>query len=199
MAKGCKSKKATSATAKLLAMFLAIGLLAVLGTAGLLTHYAKVTGTVSVSQSVKLATYDSSNQKISEVDYSNPITITASVVAGSTLVNGVDTNGNKQIKYFRLTNYADTLSADVKVGLDQNGDNQIDSSLPTEIESIKFVAYNSGSGCTNTEIGSEISGAVGRQLTLGAEQSQDFCIKVVFKINTQPGNYDLRFIVLPAS
>jgi len=52
MAKGCKSKKATSTTAKLLAMFLAIGLLAVLGTAGLLSYYGKVVGTVTVSQSI---------------------------------------------------------------------------------------------------------------------------------------------------
>ncbi|MEM5805448.1 MAG: hypothetical protein QW676_02860 [Candidatus Aenigmatarchaeota archaeon] len=170
--------------------------LAGVASAGLLSYYGKVVGTATVSQSVKLSDYDANGQIIQEIDYTGTITYSGSVVAGDTLVNGND--ASTSIEYFKVKNYATESGANVKVGIDNDGDDQIDdtSLLDSAIDSVEFVEYSSGT-CTNTEIGSEITGKVGRELTLNAGGEQDFCIQIKFKINAEPGSYVNNVKVLP--
>ena len=191
------AKKKNQATMlRTLLLVTAIFAVSALAMAGLLTYYGKVVGTVKVEQAVKLASYGSSG-KISEVDYTGPINFYISGYAGTVLYNGKDTNGNVDIEYFEVHNYAGTDDANVKIALvDEN--NNILTSLPEEIAELKFVVYD-GTGCTSTEIGSEVSGQVARQVTINRESGVKFCIAVKYKINAQPGNYTLRITVFPVT
>ena len=179
---------------------LALGIIAVAGlaVAGLLSYYGKFVGTAHVTQSVKLSDFDTSGNLIHEVDYSGSISFSGTVTAGDTLTNGKDEE--TQIAYFRVKNYAETSDATVQIGLDQNDDNTIDENLPDEAyESISFVTYD-GTKCTDTSLGTPISGKQGTQLKLNVNGGEQlFCVKVKFKINAQPGEYTFNLKVLPAT
>ncbi|MFH7880423.1 MAG: hypothetical protein QXI09_00210 [Candidatus Aenigmatarchaeota archaeon] len=183
-----------------LATMIVLSVLAGLGIAGLLTYYGRAVGTATVQQSVKLSDYGSDNQQIQEIDYKGEINFYSEIVAGDELVNGKDSSNNAEIKYFRVKNYASQSSASIIVGIDNDNNNEVDNetNLDAAIESVKFVEYISGS-CTDNEIGSGIEeGKVGRRLELEAGGEKDFCIKIKFKINAEPGNYTYTVKVLPA-
>jgi hypothetical protein len=179
---------------------IALVAMAALASAGLLSYYGKFTGTAHVTQSVKLSDYDANNNQIHEVDYLGSISFSDTVTAGDTLTNGKD--GTTQIAYFKVKNYATSNPATVQIGLDQNEDNTIDSNLPDPAyDSISFVKYDSNTrACTDDLLGSPIDGKQGTQLTLNANgDEQLFCVKVKFKINAVPTDYQFKLTILPVS
>jgi len=120
---------------------LALGIIAVagLGIAGLLTYYGQVVGTATVSQGVVLEVYyNEGNQLASAQGDGTPITLSAEVVAGSTL----DTfyyDGSK-VSYLKISYLADgTVPAPLRINviLDESFDG-----LFTEVVKFGVVALN---------------------------------------------------------
>jgi len=178
MAKGYKFKKATTATAKLLAMFLAVGLLAVLGIAGALIYYGKVVGQVTLKQAVVLVNPDNNNEiPCTNGDY-NACTYSKSfsnVVAGSSVTIGP----------IEIRNY---YSQEVSI--------RFETSVTPDPQgvTVRVTGYDENSKECKGNAPSSVPAPQQGQ----SYGSTKFCVKIDFDVKTVPTTYTVTVGVKPA-
>jgi len=197
MAKGCKSKKASSVTAKLLAMFLAIGLLAVLGTAGLLSYYGKVVGTVTVQQSVQISqdgtnwmSCNNNNVENCKVTYSG-----LNVVAGSlqniTQTLYIRNNANQQVTFrWEYSIPRDLFDGIVKLAVWVNSSSEdCDQKVPIFGYTVSSSKPSCSSDVCTFQVGIE---------TLNGNEVRKYCgFELELDPRTIPGTYQINLTVIP--
>jgi len=119
---------------------LALGIIAVagLGIAGLLSYYGRIVGTATVSQGVVLEVYDDGNRLARAQGDGTPITLSAEVIAGSTL----DTfyYDVSEVSYLNISYLADgTVPAPLRINVALGEEF---SGLFTEVVKFGLVALN---------------------------------------------------------